>query len=365
MNKQISARKISEGDFLTLKEEWNQLLSNSNSDHLFLSWDWLFAWWMIWRNKIHKAELFVILVYENAELIGIAPFYKDVRVIKKLLFIERIQFLGTAYQSIATIRTEYLSIIARPDREDLVYRQIIEFLEDAKWDELVFKDVIKHDAVYKKFFLENNSFPLVRQVGADFGYKINTYEHDFGTFLRDLGKNTRLKLFNRRQRLADAGKINLEYYGSEHKLEMFSLLNDFHCKRWGVACFSTESINFHSKVIDALELNDCFSILKLNGDSVSILYNITIGNRVYNVQSGYVENAYKDVSFGTLHLGYELERCFSNTAIKYFDLLAGLGKNSDYKKSFNGERIEFISFQVVKTRWLCLLYKIKDFISNN
>lgn len=361
----ISVRKISEDDFLTLKEEWNQLLINSNSDYLFLSWDWLCAWWMTWRNKIYKAELFIILVYENAELIGIAPFYKDVRVIKKLLFIERIQFLGTAYQSIATIRTEYLSIIARPDCEDLVYRQIIDFLEHAKWDELVFKDVIKHKAVYKNFLLENNSFPLVRQVGADFGYKINTDEHDFGTFLRNLGKNTRLKLFNRRQRLAGAGTISLEYYGAEHKLEMFNLLNDFHCKRWGVACFSTASINFHSKVIDSLELNDCFSILKLNGDSVSILYNITMGNRVYNVQSGYVENAYKDVSFGTLHLGYELERCFDNKAVKYFDLLAGLGKNSDYKKRFNGERIEFISFQVVKTRWLCLLYKIKDFILNS
>lgn len=366
MDKFISVKKLSESDFLNFKNEWNELLINSNSNNFFLSWEWMSNWWNIWRSKIFKAEILVLAVYENNQLIGIAPFYKDVRVFKKTLPVKRVQFLGTAYQSISTVRTEYLSIIFRKGFAEKVYQNIEKYLLSCvEWDEIVFKDIVEKELFYNEFFLSFKRNGTVRIIGYDIGYSINTCNIEFVDFLHELGKNTRLKLFNRRVRLGEIGLVEIEYYGFESKHDMLNLLNTFHIKRWGRDCFSQDSLKFHYDLIDALNLLDCFSVLKVSGRPVSILYNVRVDDVVYNLQSGYLENIYPGVSLGTLHLGYEFERCFNDKSIEYFDLLAGFGKNIDYKKRFNGQSTQFLSMHIIRTKWLGFLYRIKDFYRTN
>jgi len=279
-----------------------------------------------------------------------------------LFAVKRIQFLGTAYQSISSIRTEYLSVIYRDGCLDKVYTSIKKFInENVLWDEFIFKDI--NEKLYHQIFFPPKHYHvdgLLRTVGSDIGCKINTQDQNFKNYIANLGKNTRLRIFNRRIKLSELGCVKVEYFGYENKLEMFSLLNDFHVSRWGKACFSVDSLGFHGKLIDSLHLLDCFSVLKIGGKPVSILYNITINNIVYNLQSGFVENFHKGISLGTLHLGYEIERSFENKDLVYFDLLAGHGKNINYKARLNGVPVKFISIQIVKTKWLVLLYKIKD-----
>ncbi len=50
---------------------WNGLLSQSDADTVFLTWEWLYSWG---ENYLHAGRsLFIVMVYKDDELVGIAP----------------------------------------------------------------------------------------------------------------------------------------------------------------------------------------------------------------------------------------------------------------------------------------------------
>src|SRR2546422_5963396 len=54
-----------------LAEGWNDLLSQSRANVVFLTWEWLYAWAeCFWQQG---AELFILAVFRADELVGIAP----------------------------------------------------------------------------------------------------------------------------------------------------------------------------------------------------------------------------------------------------------------------------------------------------
>ncbi|NJN79108.1 MAG: hypothetical protein HC797_00780 [Anaerolineales bacterium] len=57
--------------FESLREEWNTLLFQCPDRDIFLTWEWLFAWWK--NLGQHDNALWLLLIYEADKLIGIAP----------------------------------------------------------------------------------------------------------------------------------------------------------------------------------------------------------------------------------------------------------------------------------------------------
>ena len=62
-----------EEDFRRIKTEWDNLLEKSDNQSIFLTWEWLYHWWM--HFKVGK-ELFILTVRnkETNEMMGIACF---------------------------------------------------------------------------------------------------------------------------------------------------------------------------------------------------------------------------------------------------------------------------------------------------
>src|SRR5579864_6499897 len=58
-----------------LAGQWNTLLASSASDTVFLTWEWCEVWW---KNYGAGRELSVWAVWDQEELIAIAPFFLDV-----------------------------------------------------------------------------------------------------------------------------------------------------------------------------------------------------------------------------------------------------------------------------------------------
>jgi peptidoglycan/xylan/chitin deacetylase (PgdA/CDA1 family)/CelD/BcsL family acetyltransferase involved in cellulose biosynthesis len=58
----------------SLSTAWDQLLSQSSSDTIFLTWEWCAAWWNAYGRG---RRLFVLSARDGDALIGIAPFYLD------------------------------------------------------------------------------------------------------------------------------------------------------------------------------------------------------------------------------------------------------------------------------------------------
>lgn len=144
--------------------------------------------------------------------------------------------------------------------------------------------------------------------------------------------------------------------------EFFEQLNELHLGRWGAACFSGNILNFHINLAKKLMKSESvsFSRLSINHRPISLLYDLSIGNKKYNIQSAFDDNFKKNFSLGLVHLGIAIEQAFNSKNIESFDLLAGKGKNTYYKSSFDGGSVKLISLQIIRKKTLKISYFLYD-----
>ncbi len=82
---------------------------------------------------------------------------------------------------------------------------------------------------------------------ADVSYYLNI-KGQFQDYTKNLGKNTRLKLLNRRKNLQQIGEVTYKRMLAGNIDEQFALLNQLHKKRWGKAIFANKRLEFNKTV---------------------------------------------------------------------------------------------------------------------
>lgn len=114
-----------------LAGRWNTLLASSASDTVFLTWEWCEAWW---KNYGGGRELSVWAVWDQEELIAIAPFFVDV-----------VRRWGSRWQALRLIGdgsndSDYLDCMIRRGREKEVTAALVRVLaaNQEDWDWLEF-----------------------------------------------------------------------------------------------------------------------------------------------------------------------------------------------------------------------------------
>lgn len=368
---QLKVKAISDvNEFYSLKDQWEDLLSHSLANKLFLSWQWQFSWWSTWGDKL-GLKLQILQVYDASELVGLAPLYLDDINIKGVYTLTRMQFIGNAWGKVATVRTEYLEFIVSAKKEDAVCEALIKYIAALKeWDEFVLCDIPKASSTYKYFKQIKNKYHWYQpEPVTDFGVKVDT-SGDFKKYISLIGRNTRLKLYNRRKYLQGLKNVELKIANEVEIDKYFSILNEFHLQRWGKPCFREAALNFHRTFIKSLSKHQGFelSCIYIDSKPVSLLYNLTTTDTVYNVQAGFLESYDKKLSLGTIHLGYAIEQAFEDKAITVFDMLIGSGKNEFYKNRYKGETVEFETLRIVQNNifkiYLIIYYLLPESIKS-
>src|SRR5437867_2240264 len=97
------------GRFMEMRETWNALLAESDSDCLFLTWEWLTTWW---RHLAGDRRLFIPTVSHRGEIIAIAPMVVRPPGLSSVLPFPAIEFMGTG-----SIGSDYLDVIVRRGQE--------------------------------------------------------------------------------------------------------------------------------------------------------------------------------------------------------------------------------------------------------
>lgn len=114
---------------------WNELLLKSRSDSIFLTWEWISCWTEHFLDISRK--LFVIAIFEDNKLVGLAPWYIRSRTF--LGFPLRcVEFIGSPETG-----SDYLDVFTTEGREIVVADVIYEFLMNEvkkEWDVLLLRD---------------------------------------------------------------------------------------------------------------------------------------------------------------------------------------------------------------------------------
>ena len=320
---------------------------------LFRSRAWLNTWAQHWG---HGAN---IMPLANSPELAEHKLYRLRQMLKGVIPIQIGFPAGVSTSATPSVRSEYFFFSQKEEKSAQVIADYLNQLQRQRWDQFLLPDLLRSSNEYPLLLDQARAANLkVVEKHCDKTYGIDLTDKSFEQYLGSLGKNTRLKLFNRRKNLASLGTIKLENIWPDQD-RFYQLLNEFHRTRWNKPCYQGIQLQFISDLSQALaddghEID--FSVLSVNDEVVSVLFDVRVNGRQYNFQSGYLENFARNISLGTLHLGYQIEAAFSNPGIGFYDFMAGTGKNSDYKSAIANTSDELVTLALVRNPLLKFAY---------
>ena len=306
-------------DFFNLRDEWNELVLNSESNNIFLAWEWLFNWWTSF-NKEKKLK--ILLLRENDELIGIAPLFLCKSKRKNTY---QIRFMGST-----DVGSDYLDFISKKGSENEVINEIFKYLNLNKdnWQIINLTDIpSKSESIglMKKHY-DSNYYTLIQKY-TTCPYLPLPESHEI--FLSSLSSNMRYNIKRKRRKFEQELKgqfIVVREKNEIHELyeEMVRLnLNRMKIKKIDSPFNKKSFYQFHKNIISYFVANDwlrlCF--LKIKGYYIASLYIFKYGGRYYYYQSGF-DPDWEKLSPGFLLFSYCIENAISE-GIKEFDFLQG------------------------------------------
>lgn len=357
MSDSLHTRFLSEQEFAALRAEWQALLSRSDADPLFMSWDWQWLWWQSHRRAL-AGTLRVLAVYSSSQqLLGLVPlFEQSVRV--RGLAIRRVGFIGLAWHDASAFFSEYLDFIVDRSAAPVVLPRIEENLRAMPWDELVMGNV-KDDSLAAQTMRESIArFATIRPAQALVAYRV-ALAGGFQAFLAGLHQSVRRRVFNHRRRL---GTASLRRARLEDVDGFLATLARFKRARWGERYADSDSIRrFEHELALALLARGQLELTALEADGrvVGVMYNAVCGTTEYYLQSAFDPELTQGVSLGYLHFGYAMESA-AERSVTQFDLLAGEGLSTDYKRTLASQSVPLVSYQAVRPAWLRALYAAHD-----
>lgn len=312
---------------------------------------WMSAWKKAWMDSQRRSDI-------GYELECPLPFYFVKRRLFKILPVVNVYPFGITSPFLPSLRSEYFQLPEMLLAKENWLQQWSSFRQH-KWSIAYFSDLLiqSKDYAILKEQISMEGFSALAD-GKEFSYGVNT-EIGFNDYLLLLSKNTRIKLHNKRSKLLSNGVVEIRNMWPDYK-GFIELLNHFHLQRWGKPCYSGRNLAFVQNLFINLikeEIPVDLSVLSLNGNPISAVFDIHYGGRVYNFQSGFDINAIKNISIGIIHFGYQIEAACKNPEIHYYDFMAGLGKYNDYKKSISTDRAEFVTLKIIRYKWLHLFLR--------
>lgn len=324
----------------------------ANHPGIFSTHAWIEAWQVAWGDSkgITVVEPHIGLNH------GRQGFYRYIQKKLPLISFTTLFPAGISTSESPSLRSEYFMT------GEQTPAQFISAACRHQWDQLFIPDVISASIEYTQLVSAAEAAGLAVLVrDTSTSYAVHLRDNSFEHYLKYIGSNTRLKLYNKRKKLYPLGEIEVRNLWPAVD-EFIAILNDFHQHRWGKPCYqgrNLQQIKLFLQNIAAAGGTPDLSVIYCDGRAISAVLDLHYRQRIYNIQSGYLEKFQDGISLGTLHLGMQIEKAFSADA-DFYDFMAGNGKNSNYKQSLATCSEGFASLMLVRNPLLKFLYWIND-----
>lgn len=327
MNSSMTVTIVREAEaFRSLRSEWNALLTNSESDTIFLRWEWLYTWWEVYGEE---NKLFIVTVRKDANLIGVAPLF----VTNHALFFRKFKFLGANL-----VCSDYLDFILLKNQEEAILQEIIHCIigHHEEWDLLELTDL---PAASRQLPLLSALLPDHRRT-CQTSYTLcpyidlsTTWDSIFSSFSPLLQNSIKRKI----KKLGQSPEPHFvqlkDLEDCRHHFNNFLRINQLRLtgKKIRSPFLDQHFLAFHRKILTKL----CplgmatLSFLKIGQQYIAGLYQLVYNQRHYYYQSGF-DPDWQQLSPGTLLLHFCIKEAHTQK-MKEFDFLQG---DEDYKKNW-------------------------------
>lgn len=197
--------------FKLIKDQWNELVSNSDQDHIFFTHEWFDCWWQAFG---FKQQLYIIILKEQDKLVAIAPFMLKKKIIRGLP-VKIIQFMANDDSPRCDIITP--KNFAKVEKIFILFTDIL-INSKSKWT-LVFLENIERDSAtirsFKKIFKERRIKYVCDSKLSSPWISING---DWDTFYSALKRRAKMTVNNVRNRIQKLGEVKIEEFGDAEKM---------------------------------------------------------------------------------------------------------------------------------------------------
>jgi CelD/BcsL family acetyltransferase involved in cellulose biosynthesis len=326
------------GGFWALKPEWNDLLSRSCCDTLFLTWEWHHTWW----KHLGEGELLLLgFRAGDGRLVGIAPLYRSQTSDGRPVINE----VGCRDVS------DYLDLIIERGQEDAVYGALLDYLgEDApEWDLVDFCNIPQESLTYTR----------LRELAETRGYQTMVEVEDvcpiiplpdtWDAYLMMLDKKQRHEV-RRKLRRADGGAdTRFVIVGPEQDLQAeMEVFIDLHQKSTPEKdkFMDPQMQGFFFDVAQILQAQGWLQLafVEMDGHKAATLLSFDYGDSILVYNSGYDPARFSHLSPGIVVTARCIEKAIALGRAK-FDFLRG---DEVYKYRFGGQDTEVRRLLIAK-----------------
>lgn len=319
-------------DFEKIRAEWDNLLEKSGSQSVFLTWEWLYYWW-IHFNTDKELLILVARNKKSSEILGIAPFCIQRKMIMGFIPVRAIKFLGTE-----TVHSDFLDFIMLPGLETEILGAVYEYLNKNNnlWDIVEVTDV-EENSDSLNFFRKR----------ADGKYKISesiaqrcpyiSLPDSYDLLSQSLSRNMRENLKRKTKRIENNNGMHFSAFKDgaiEENVDKLFILHNSRYKSKKINSGSESSFSgngvrrFHYDIAFNFLKKDWLKLyfLNLGRETIACLYAFKYKSNLFYYQSG-LNPEWSSWGLGTALFGYAIKDSI-NDGLEEFHYLRG---NESYK----------------------------------
>jgi CelD/BcsL family acetyltransferase involved in cellulose biosynthesis len=300
----------------TIRATWDKMLENSPINSFFLNWEWLYSWAECFLTE--KRKLFIVCIYDQDEIIGIAPWY-----------IERISFIGTTLKRIRFLGTpesgsDYLDIAMKKGKEKEITNAVYEYLmteASRKWDSLMLTDLPATSLFLMYFMNRIHIDGKYAEITRAAYCPIIALPDNIETFFSGLSRNRREQFRRHLKILRAIGQINHESHSVIDE-EEFNTFFDLYRKNWGEEGKRLQEFVriFASRIQNKPVLQ--MDLLKCNGICVAGLLHFRHKQTLLMYLMAIDKDFNPKISIGNILVGLAVQNAISQGILAY-DFLKG------------------------------------------
>lgn len=316
-----------ERDLASLRDRWDALLKTSYSNSIFLTWEWMSAWWTAYGMP---GELRIMLVHDDSgALIGIAPLRSAIT-----------KRYGRSYRTLRLIGdgsadSDYLDFIIAAGQE----RQVLEALWAYWTPEMDAGTLIEVNEIPA----DSRTVQILKEVGAATSVvwaessvpcSVVQLPGNWEEYLKSLAPRFRTKIRSvLREFEARSKEIRFEFCTRTEELpQLLSALYDLHTRRWAKdykpGVFGWEKKRQFYDILSPLLLERQwlrFSFVEWKGRVIACQYGFEFQERYFQLQEGY-EPRSEHWNPGAGLRAWSI-RWFIENGVREYDFLGGVGRH--------------------------------------
>lgn len=274
--------------FHSLAREWDQLLCESASRNIFLTWEWISTWWELFGANL-QAWILLARDVPSGRLTGVAPFV-----------LRRHPFRGGPYRELSFFgnivgAADHLDVLSRVGHEDVVAAAFVDFLKKHwhQWDVVRLDGMAPESLLVALLRQQSTRATMDRKSVCPF-LRLPARREEF---LAMLDRGVRANLRRRAKRLHEDthGAVEYQRVSSADELpaaleSLFRLHQELRAERGEQGAFHDPAVrDFHQRLSERFLRGDRLRLylLKAKGRAIAAAYCFRYDDTVSFYQTGY------------------------------------------------------------------------------